>query len=166
MSESRHGEAWGANWWERLAKALERQGVSSLLEFAQKSRSTTYDEIANALEGPFAPIQVMMFIRKEFEDRADAMGFVADCLYRYLHQHSPGEADSRESREFKAALATGAWEAAMGAGNEQSVSEVWTTLKERVLGGWLPNSPDDPVLLDALRHPWRIESWRRPTGSA
>ena len=166
MSESRHGEAWGGNWPERLEKELERQGVSSLLEFAQKSGSTTYDEIANALEGPFAPIQMMAVIRKEFEDRANAMGFVADCLYRYLHKESPGASHSQKGREFRAAMAHAAWAAAIGAGNEEALSEVWVSLKDRLLEGWLPSSPDDPVLLDALKHPWRIESWRRPTASA
>jgi hypothetical protein len=159
MTKARTGEAWQGNWPERLTSELNRRGIASLRAFAESVATTTYTDIAAALEGPFAPIQMMMAIRKEFHDRGDAKGFVADCLYRYLTEYVRASVVERESREVQAAQAIGACGAAIGSGNSASILEVWHGLKDRVLEGWLPGSPDDALLVDALKsHLWRIGS--------
>jgi hypothetical protein len=145
-----HGEAWQGDWQARLASELERRGFDSLRAFAERNGHGTYTAIASALEGPFAPIQMMMAIRSEFESNADFVGFVCDSLYRYLSEHTsapPINAALRESQAIDAVSAVGA---AIGAKNDSAILEVSRMLRQKVSNGWLPNSPSDPVLLESM----------------
>lgn len=133
------------DWQTRLYLELNRRGVGTLLAFAESVGCTTYGELANALEAPFAPIQIMIAMRNEFAERNDERGFAADCLYRYLHEHAAAPAE-----------AFAAWAAALG-GDSDETRLVTRLLKDRVLEGWLPSGPDDLLLLGVMAaQRWRI----------
>lgn len=150
------GEAWQGDWQARLASELHRRGATSLRRLVEDLGCATYPEAASALDGPFAPIQVMSAMREEFERDSDPGGFVADCLAKYLVEYVRAPAAQRRTRESQAAQAIGACGAAIGSENEEALLAVWRALKERVLGGWLPSSPSDPNLQMAIES----ESWR------
>ena len=154
---SSHGEAWRGDWQDRLAAELKRRGFGSLRAFSKENRCTTYTAIANALDGPFAPIQMMMAIRSEFRQNADAVGFVADSLFRYLSEYTRAPATQAKVRESQAAQAIGACGAAIGDANDESLFSAWRTLRGPILEGWLPTDTDDPSLrlaIDIL--PWQL----------
>jgi hypothetical protein len=155
---SSRGEAWHGNWQTRLASELKRRGFDSLRRFADESGCATYRAIASALDGPFAPIQMMMAIRSEFEREVDPAGFVADSLSRYLSEYTQAPVGHREERESQAAQALGACGAAIGDSNEEALVAVWRLLRDQILAGWLPSSPKDPTLRGAVDAAfWRFE---------
>src|SRR5205809_668290 len=117
MSIARRGEGWEGDWQARLAAELKRHRVSSLLALADQLGQATYTEMASALDGPFAPAQMMMTIRDEFMATDDLKGFVADCLYRYLTEYVKAPTTNRASREFQVAHAIGACSNAIGSAN-------------------------------------------------
>ncbi len=145
-----HGEVWQGDWQARLASELKRRGFGSLRAFAEQNGHATYTAIASALEGPFAPVQMMMAMHSEFERNADFVGFVRDSLYRYLSEYAvapPSNATLRESQAIDAVSAVGA---AIGAKNDPAILEVSRMLRQKVSKGWLPNGPKDPVLLESV----------------
>lgn len=149
------GEAWGGDWQSRLGLELGRRGATSLRGLAAEMGRSTYPEVAAMLDGSFAPIQMMMAIRAEFERDADPAGFVCDSMARYLVEHVRAPVSQRRARESQAAQAIGACGAAIGGHNEEALLAVWRRLKEDVLGGWLPGSPSDPILCAAVHaEPW------------
>lgn len=147
---SSRGEAWQADWKGRLASELKRRGSASLRAFAENHGCTTYPEIASALDGPFAPIQMMMVIRSEFQAEAKLPDFVADCLFRYLREYTSTPASHARLRERQVVSAIAACGAALGDVNDEAIQGVWRMLKERLLKGWSPAAGDDPVLRKAV----------------
>jgi hypothetical protein len=152
------GEAWQGDWQARLAAELGRRASGSLREFVAVNGCVTYEEIAAALQGPFVPIQMVFAMRAEFAAAGDWSGFVADCLFRYLRQYTLAPATNRKRREQQASSAVGACTAALPTGMDDDFSgvlQVWRMLKERILDGWLPSSPKDPLLAEA------VDAWDR-----
>jgi hypothetical protein len=145
-----HGEAWQGNWRARLAAELERRGANSLRAFADENDCRTYTAIASALDGPFAPIQMVTAMRSEFETQGDLSGFVADSLFRYLLEYTAAPIDQKRLRESQAAEAISACGAALGAEHEEAILEVWSKLREKIVEGWLPDSPSDPVVQNVV----------------
>ena len=132
MSRSTKGEAWQRGWRVRLHDELARNGYSSLMELSQRFPAASYPELANLLEMPFAPIQVMWCLREEFAERGDMSGFALDALTRYLQEYLPMNVpDSLLSR---AAAAFGAWSAAMGDENRAAVNAVGEQLRTIMAG--------------------------------
>lgn len=153
---TKHGEAWRGQWQLRLVQELQRRGFASLRAFARDAGCVTYTDIASALDGPFAPIQMMMAVRAEFEKEADFRGFVVDSLARYLIEYTAANAEQRTQRESQAARAVGACAAAIGDANQDALFRVWDTVRERILDGWLPAGPHDPILTTVVN----AELWR------
>ena len=119
-------------------------------EFADEKGCRTYTEIAEALDGPFAPIQIVMAIRAEYDKENAEIGFLSDCLARYLTEYIVAPSTRPDLREKQAAQAIGACGGALGANGEDVLLQAWGELRERVIAGWVPSGPSDEVLLSAV----------------
>jgi hypothetical protein len=157
------GEAWQGDWRIRLSSELERRACPSLRAFAKMRGCITYREIAEALDGPFAPVQMEMAIGSEFEREGDLPGRVVDTVARYLVQCVRRTTLSRTQREFQVAAAFAKCVAAIGPANEAGLTQVWEALKTHLMDGWLPSSADDSVVVEAVANStWRAAGGERP----
>jgi hypothetical protein len=147
----------------RLRVELARREARSLRSFAHQAGRTTYAEIASELDGPFAPIQMLMALRSEFEHEGDFPGFVADTVARYLREYVPPPTATQEQREFTVASGFAACVSAIGAENLESVDKLFDRLRPQLDAGWVPSGADDVTVREAVSElSWRAAKRRQP----
>jgi O-acetyl-ADP-ribose deacetylase (regulator of RNase III) len=153
---SKRASATWSRWEQRLRSALNRHGALSLRAFSATSKCDTFGALAAAVGEDFAPMQMMMELRREYLAADDATGFLAESLCKYLAEY----ARPTQTEEW-AASAFGAWGGAIGSGNDAAFVAVSRDLRPKLLAGWLPASADDADLRRAITsQKWSLQQSR------
>ena len=145
-------KAWTGDWRARMDQALRARGRDSLTAFAESRPQATLLELAESLDCSVAAIQLEAILREEAVrgDRFD--DFVRSSLVRCVRARIPEGWGAGARPDFQVASAYGSWRATVGDQNAAAAREAWKALKAAPPPrGWLPEGPDDPLLVEALR---------------
>jgi hypothetical protein len=160
------GWAWREGWQERLYSLIRERGFASVTEYADSRPSATLLELADNLgSGEVAAIQVRWRLVAE----AEANGTIERCaqclLVRTLHDELP-EGWQREWKDIPGDPSTPFFRK-VGAFSDVVVAlpDQYADAMRRIRlafdaadipEGWLPESPDDPVIAEMFRRHWSI----------
>jgi hypothetical protein len=151
-----NGRSWQGDWRARVHERVRARGFTSLTTFADSRPLDSFIQLALAL-GPadVNASQMQALLREEAEDSGNATRFLRSSLIRRLRERLPlGWADDGDSEPFLSELAGAIASWATGAEgliNEEDSDRVWQFFRQTYIpAGWLPESPDDPILARAF----------------
>jgi hypothetical protein len=157
--------AWIGNWYERIKGRARERGFATVTEFAATQPTASLLVLADQLSkgNDVAAAQLEKVLLHEAEE-ADAMEHCAkNLLVRRLHEKLPEGWPAEWNRDatIRRASAYGAWAAALGERYQPSYRAIGDTLKAAAVdttlipSGWLPEGPDDPILVAIFQQHWR-----------
>jgi hypothetical protein len=163
------GFAWRDEWQDRLERLLRQRGLSSASDYASLHPTTSFVALAKELgPGDVAAIQLEWMCLDEAKQSNSVERCARDFLTRILHEFIPGWPRS-DDPSIRKRLASGlaAWSSMIGTrlpGYSDATMEMALAALDdsHVPVGWLPTSPDDPVLLDMFARHWNAPQPGKP----
>jgi hypothetical protein len=143
--------AWDGDWRKRVHERVRALGHESPAAFADAHPGASFLELADMLGRDVAAVQLVWTLRTEAARNAEALQkFARSCLYRQLREYLPKGWEMGEQGEVPSAY--GGWHTDLSDLYEEPADRVWDVLESLAPKGWLPASPDDPILLEAFQH--------------
>ncbi len=147
--------AWAPGWESRVHSGLVSLGYQSIRTMMKDRPTSSYRQLAEALGG-VAPIQVVWFKYADAQERGYLGEALIDGLVRNLRAKCSEGWMKGPSGELHTAMALGYWVAEV----EEEVidprcGDKATEVVKRLKSisppvGWLPDGPDDPLILEAF----------------
>jgi hypothetical protein len=161
--------AWIGNWYERIKQRVRERGFATATEFADTQPTASLLDLADQLgKDDVAAAQLEKVLLHEAGE-ADAMEQCAkSLLVRRFHEKLPEGwqqewDDSPLGSNFRRAGVYGSWCAALPDRYEQIGDAIWDAIcAASIPEGWLPASPDDPVLVEIFQKHWRRPEPEKP----
>ncbi len=130
------------DWREKLCSAVQRDGYSSLSDFASAHPRWTLDAIADHLDANVIQVQSVLID----EGQGDPVRTALDLLSRRLRRHLDEGWNVGEKARWRAILAISGWESSAKKLGVRDTSRVLEVFEAAAQDGWLPEGPDDPLL--------------------
>lgn len=148
---------WSIDWQQRLADVLQAHHATSLTEVLSSMPCQPYSAVVERLQGSFAPVQIII-VQFEEAKRAGTIRHAArDCLARFLVELLPQGWGVGERADYDLASALADWTASIeiSAGMKECSTAIGK-IREKLTAppGWLPKSPDDPILVSTFDSLW------------
>jgi hypothetical protein len=120
--------------------------------FADARPCATVDELAAELDN-VAPIQVVQLLHADWKaGLVTSSRFLRAALARSIRQQWPDGWWVGEKLDFRRARTFARWSCDAAQEDDTLVERCWRALMQLELPtGWLPDGPDDPILLAAFR---------------
>ena len=139
-------EMWNDDWKTLIFEAVENEGCTSLLDYARKHETKTFQQIATELgDGRFAPVMIEKVLRQDAEEASCMDYFMRSSLLRQLHHHVPNGLLSHG--EWKLVRALSSWVGLIGTDRELERTSKLVADRiqsdETLPDDWLPVSSDD-----------------------
>ena len=125
-----------------------------MTEYVEHEPTRPLIEIADALDADIAAIQLEQLLRVEAARTGNTRRFIRGLLVRRLHERIPDgwNVSTRYDFLYERAAACASWTAAVENEFMGDAKRAWNALKGSAIpDGWLPDGPDDPVIVAAFR---------------
>jgi hypothetical protein len=145
--------AWQGDWETRIYDRVRQLDFATLTAFADARPTATLEQLARELgpEKDIAPVQVEWLLRHEAQETQRVHRFARSALVRQVHEVFPRGWMRGERAEWNRILVGAEWITALGEERRAAAERVWDSLMKIASIGWLPSSPDDPILVQAFR---------------
>ena len=148
---------WHPDWQNGVVRAAQAKGFNTLISFLASMPNRPYADVAAALGGHIAPIQIVSVQYQEARSPDALRDAAKDALCRNIVEKLPQGFGTGEDAAFKWVLALTSW------GSELQVTgghpELRPTIRRiqdklKPAQGWLPLGPDDPVIAQVFDTYW------------
>jgi hypothetical protein len=134
---------------------LERQGFTTVTEFARAYPRDCWVDLAGRLDEGIPPAQLQAAIMCEMSAKGPdgTIAFAMQSLVRYLHEHFKDGWSGSGVGDFESAWCFGDWSASLGDELKGFAEEVWDAIvRAHPPAGWLPGDSSDEYLVEAMRN--------------
>jgi hypothetical protein len=152
--------AWRGDWYERLKERVRARGFETVTAYADAQPTVSLLALAKQLtqERDIAALQIELVLL----DEADSAGMVERCardlLVRNLHEELPEgwHTQWNDDTQYRRAGVFSSWYATLGSRYEPAVDSIFAAfVAAPIPEGWLPDGPDDPILVEIFQKHWR-----------
>jgi hypothetical protein len=161
---------WGGNWQAKLRSKLHSLGCENIHDFLVRYPAESYLKLAKRLGEDIAALQLIWM---QFDEAVRDKQFreaAKDCLTREVTAHLKRGWGKGVRIDFHTAGVYADWIGELTRVEPQArplADAVWKALKElQPPEGWLPASPDDPLIVSAFDEGWPdslyVEAERQP----
>jgi hypothetical protein len=151
---------WEGDWRSRVYSRLRSLGFQSMLEFLARFPSEPYLKLAARLGADFAALQIISTQFREAREGGSIREAAKDCLVREINGQLRRGWGRGGRVDFQTAGVYANWMIEVTRAEPDvrpMVDVVWRELKNlNPDEGWLPSSPDDPLVLAAFSRRWPV----------
>ena len=148
-------DAWHGEWRTRIYTLLREKGFDSTTSYADTMPLVPVLELAEQIGSNVAAIQLEMLLFQEAQEHNSLPRFLRSLLVRRIREAAPEGWRKGDPKRFQFRLAStiASWQRVAGKViSEQEQEQIWKAIRDAdVQNGWLPDGPDDPVIVAALR---------------
>lgn len=159
-SEPQRGHAWRGDWQQRIKELLARRSCSTVTEFFDRFPTRSSVELADELgPGDVAGVQLEWLAIDEATATNQVERLARDQFVRALHKTLPEGWVSPATGRRQLAAVLGAWTSSIASRLRDYGPGLMAMGKVMIEEnpfpeGWLPSSPDDPLLVAFFETHW------------
>jgi len=148
------GKAWQGDWRKRIFERLRDRGFDTVTEFVETRPLESLCDLADELgAGDIAAMQLQGLLYEEALETGTMARLVRSLLVRDLREEIPDgwEMSGNYDFNYRRASAYADWHSLLLEDDKPMAELAWERLRAmEIPRGWLPEGPEDPILLRAF----------------